>query len=75
MNIEKKVKSNIAFLLDIKEKEISLSSKLEDLGFDSIDLVEFAYRLGDDFEIEIYDENLEHLITVEDAIKYVEKNI
>ncbi len=75
MTVEEKIKSIIAFLLDIEESEINLSDNLIDtLGFDSVDIVEFMMRLEEEFNIEILDLDFYRIITVEDVINYIEKN-
>ncbi|KKL84421.1 hypothetical protein LCGC14_1964940 [marine sediment metagenome] len=82
MTIEEKVKSIIAFLLDIEESKIKLSDNLIDtLDFDSMDIVEFMMRLEEEFNIveeefniEILDLDFYRIITVKDVINYIEKN-
>jgi len=82
LTIEEKVKSIIAFLLDIEESKIKLSDNLIDtLDFDSMDIVEFMMRLEEEFNIveeefniEILDLDFYRIITVKDVINYIEKN-
>jgi acyl carrier protein len=47
---------------------------LEDLGADSIDLVDLVMTFEDEFDIEISDEALESIKTVGDIVKYIEEN-
>ncbi|MBL7684953.1 MAG: acyl carrier protein [Deltaproteobacteria bacterium] len=74
MNIEAKIKHIIADQMGIPEDEITLQSNfVEDLGSDSLDIVELIMAMEEEFEIEIPDEDAEKLLTVQDAIHYIEK--
>jgi acyl carrier protein len=74
MNTDKKIKVIIADQLGIPEEEISNdSSFVEDLGADSLDIVELIMAMEEEFEIEIPDEDAEKLLTVQDAVEYVKK--
>lgn len=76
MNIEKKVKQIIAEQLGISEDEIlSEASFIEELGADSLDIVELVMAMEEEFEIEIPDEDAEKLLTVQNAIDYVTKRV
>ena len=71
-NIEAKVKSIIADQLGVSEDEIKMeSSFIEDLGADSLDIVELVMAMEEEFEIEIPDEEAENIKTVGDAIGYI----
>ncbi len=71
-NIEAKVKSIIADQLGVGEDEIKLeSSFIEDLGADSLDIVELVMAMEEEFEIEIPDEEAENIKAVGDAINYI----
>jgi acyl carrier protein len=50
------------------------ASFTEDLGADSLDVVEFIMELEDKFELEITDEDAEKLRTVSDAVEYIKSN-
>lgn len=70
--IEAKVKSIIADQLGVGEDEIKPeSSFIEDLGADSLDIVELVMAMEEEFEIEIPDEEAENIKTVGDAINYI----
>ncbi|AKF82553.1 acyl carrier protein [Myxococcus sp. MISCRS1] len=70
--IEAKVKNIIADQLGVGEDEIKPeSSFIEDLGADSLDIVELVMAMEEEFEVEIPDEEAENIKTVGDAIKYV----
>ena len=71
-NIEAKVKSIIADQLGVGEDEIKPeSSFIEDLGADSLDIVELVMAMEEEFEVEIPDEEAENFKTVGDAINYI----
>ena len=71
-SVEQKVKSIIAEQLGVGEDEIKPgSSFIEDLGADSLDIVELVMAMEEEFEVEIPDEEAEHIKTVADAINYV----
>ncbi|MEM9771377.1 MAG: acyl carrier protein [Cyanobacteria bacterium P01_D01_bin.73] len=50
------------------------ASFVDDLGADSLDVVEMVMALEEEFEIEIPDEEAEKLVKVQDVVDYVEKN-
>jgi len=73
--ILEKVKKIIADKLDIEEDKITPeSSFLDDLGADSLDIVELIMELEEEFGIEIPDEDAEKIRTVADAVKYIEEH-
>ncbi|HEX5747732.1 MAG TPA: acyl carrier protein [Archangium sp.] len=70
--IEAKVKNIIADQLGVGEEEIKPeSSFIEDLGADSLDIVELVMAMEEEFEVEIPDEEAENIKTVGDAINYI----
>ena len=76
MSVEAKVKSIIAEQLGVGEDEIKAASAfIEDLGADSLDIVELVMELEEEFEITIPDEEAEKIKTVGEAIDYIEKEI
>lgn len=75
MDISKKLKTVIAEQLGVEEDEVLESSKLvDDLGADSLDIVELIIAIEEEFEVEIKDEVAEGFVTVSDIIKYLEVN-
>jgi len=71
-SIEQKVKSIIAENLGVAENEIkNTSSFIEDLGADSLDIVELVMQMEEEFEVEIPDEEAENIKTVQNAIDYI----
>jgi acyl carrier protein len=69
------VKEVVVEQLDCDPAEVKEDSKfIEDLGADSLDVVELVMALEEKFDIEIPDEDAEGILTVADAIKYIEDN-
>ena len=58
-----------------EEKVVETASFRDDLGADSLDVVELVMELEDEFDMEISDEDAEKIATVGDAIKYIESKI
>ncbi len=75
-SIEQRVKKIVAEQLGVNEAEIKTeSSFVDDLGADSLDMVELVMALEDEFETEIPDEEAEKITTVQQAIDYVDAHI
>lgn len=74
MDIFEKVKELIADQLDVADKESITegSSITDDLGADSLDVVDLVMALEDEFGIEIPEDEVENIKTVGDIIKYIE---
>ncbi|HHY36987.1 MAG TPA: acyl carrier protein [Firmicutes bacterium] len=71
-----RVREIIAEQLGIDEDEIKLeSSFIDDLGADSLDLVELIMALEEEFDLEIPDEEAEKIVTVGDAVEYLKANL
>ncbi len=69
-----KIKQSIADQLGVKKDEVTDNAKfVDDLGADSLDTVELVMALEEEFGIEIPDEEAEKLITVGDALRYIEE--
>ena len=63
----------LAEQFEIGEDDITLNSDIvDDLGADSLDLVDLVMSIEDEFEIEVPDEAIEEIKTVDDAVKYIE---
>lgn len=58
-----------------EEKVVATASFRDDLGADSLDVVELVMELEDEFDMEISDEDAEKIATVGDAITYIESKI
>lgn len=70
------IKKIITDILDIEESKITLDSSFaSDLNIDSLDNVEFIMALEEHFEIEIPDEEGEKILTVKNAVDYVNEKI
>ena len=73
--IEAKVKGIIAEQLGVGEDEIKPeSSFIDDLGADSLDIVELVMAMEEEFEVEIPDDEAENIKTVSDAINYIKNH-
>jgi len=74
MEIVDRVKKIIVDQLGIDESKIKdNSSFVDDLGADSLDIVELIMAFEEEFDVEIPDEDAEKMKTIEDAIKYLSK--
>lgn len=73
MNNLEKLRGIIADQLSIDEAIITEDTDLEDLGADSLALVELVMSVEEEFEIEIQDEDMENFKTVGDVLDYIEK--
>jgi acyl carrier protein len=70
--VEQQVKSIIVKQLNVKEGDISLEkSFMDDLGADSLDVVELVMAIEDAFDVEIPENDAESIRTVGDAIKFI----
>lgn len=73
--ITSKVKQIIKEQLDVEEADIKPeSSFIDDLGADSLGLVELVLAFEEAFEIDIPDEDTEQIRTVQDAVDYITKH-
>ena len=77
---DKKNSSNKAFAIlaeqfDYEEDKITPETTIaDDLGADSLDVVDLLMSIEDEFEIEVPDEEIENIKTVGDLVKYIEAN-
>ncbi len=75
MNIEEKVKAIICDQLSVAPEDVvSKASFVDDLGADSLDLVEMIMAMEEAFNISIADEDAEKIKTVQDAIDYIKSH-
>lgn len=74
MDIFEKVKDLIADQLDVDDKDgIAMESSItDDLGADSLDVVDLVMALEDEFNVEIPEDQVENIKTVGDIVKYIE---
>jgi acyl carrier protein len=76
MAVAEKVKKMIVEQLGVNESEVVPEAKfIDDLGADSLDIVELVMALEDEYGIEIPDEDAEKIETVGDAIRYIAEHI
>lgn len=70
-----KIRKILSEQLDIEEDKITLSSNIvEDLGADSLDIVDLLMSLEDEFDVEVPDEEIENIKTIGDMVNYIENN-
>lgn len=75
MSVEKKVKEIVSEQLGRDANEVTDgASFIDDLGADSLDIVELVMAMEDEFGIEIPDEEAEKIKTVKDVIEYIKAN-
>ena len=74
--IFEKIKNIIVEQLQVNEDVVTLdASFIDDLGADSLDLVELIMALEEEFNIEIPDSDAEKVVSVEDVVNYIKENI
>ncbi len=72
MSVEDKVKKIIVEKLGVDLSDVvPEASFINDLGADSLDLVELIMTMEEEFEMEISDDDAENLVTVKDVIDYI----
>ncbi|MBI3951274.1 MAG: acyl carrier protein [Acidobacteria bacterium] len=72
-SVEEKVKQIIVEELGVDESEVTPNARfIDDLGADSLDTVELVMRFEEEFGIEIPDEEAEKILSVKNAIDYIE---
>ena len=70
-----KVKDILVAQLDVEEEKVTMeASIIDDLGADSLDLVDLVMSLEEEFDVEIPDDQVENIKTVGDIVKYIEDN-
>jgi acyl carrier protein len=75
MDIQDKVRKIIAEQLSVPEEDVTPDATfVDDLGADSLDLVELIMAMEEAFEVSIPDEDAEKIKKVQDAIDYIAKN-
>ncbi len=76
MDVEAKVKTIIAEQLMVDESEVTPGSNLvDDLGADSLDVVEIVMQVEEDLDLEISDEEAENVKTVQDIIDGIKRKL
>ena len=71
-----KMKAILSNQFDVEESTLETSTRLdEDLGADSLDVVDLLMSLEDEFDVEIQDEDIEKIRTVGDLVAYIEEHM
>ena len=71
-----KVKAIIVEQLGVAEASVEMeSSFIDDLGADSLDIVELVMAIEEEFDIEIPDSDAEKVVTVGDVVDYIKENV
>ena len=71
-----KVRDFLCDQLDVNEEDITMESSIaEDLGADSLDVVDLIMSLEDEFDMEVPDEQVENVKTVGDLVRFIEQSI
>ena len=72
--VEDKIKSIVVSQLGVEEAAVTIKARfVEDLGADSLDIVELVMAMEEAFSIDIPDDEAENIHSVEDAVNYVKK--
>ncbi len=75
MSVADKVKSIIAEQLGVEGDEVTdAASFTDDLGADSLDIVELVMAFEEEFDLEIPDEEAEKIATVQNAVSYIDEH-
>jgi acyl carrier protein len=75
-SVEKRVIEIIVEQLKVSPEEVTLeASFIDDLGADSLDLVELIMAMEEEFGLEISDEDAEKIQTVQDAVNYITEHM
>lgn len=73
--IYERVRKIIAERLNLNEDEVTLDATFEDLGADSLDIMDLVMELEQEFDIEIPDEDTEKIRTVGDTVNYIQSRL
>lgn len=74
-DVLERVKKIIVDRLGVEEADVTLEASFkDDLGADSLDVVELVMELEDEFDMEISDEDAEKITTVGDAVNYIKEH-
>jgi acyl carrier protein len=74
--ILEKVKRIVIDRLGVEEDEVTLEASFkDDLGADSLDVVELVMELEDEFDMEISDEDAEKITTVGEVVEYIKSHV
>jgi len=74
-DITERVRNIVAERLNVNPEEVTLETTFEDLGADSLDVMDLIMELEQEFDIEIPDEDAEKIRTIEDTVNYIQSRI
>ena len=70
------IKEILSAQLEIDEDEIEMTSKLsDDLGADSLDMIDIVMTVEEQYSVEVPDETIKSIKNVEDLVSYIENNL
>ena len=73
-DLEQTIRKIVTQQLDVTEDQVTREARfIDDLGADSLDIVELVMTIEEEFDIEIPDEEAEKIVTVGDAVEYIER--
>ncbi len=76
MNLEERVAQLVVEQLGVSREEVVAEAAfIDDLGADSLDIVELVMALEEAFDVEISDEDAEKIQTIEDAVSYLKERV
>ena len=71
-----KVRDILVDQLDLEEENVTMDASItDDLGADSLDVVDLVMSLEEEFDVEIPDNQVENIKTVGDIVRYIEDNV
>ena len=71
-----KVRDILVDQLDVEEEKVTMDASItDDLGADSLDVVDLVMSLEEEFDVEIPDDQVENIKTVGDIVRYIEDNV
>lgn len=72
--VEERVTGIISEQLSLREEDVTLEARfVDDLGADSLDIVELIMEMEEEFDVEIPDEDIEKMLSVKDVVTYIKK--
>lgn len=76
MNVFESVKEIVVNQLEVKEIQVIPEAKfVDDLGADSLDIVEIVMTIEDKFGLEISDDDVENLLTIQQVVDYIQRRL
>ena len=71
-----KVRDILVDQLDVEDEKVTMDASItDDLGADSLDVVDLVMSLEEEFDVEIPDNQVENIKTVGDIVRYIEDNV